>query len=76
MRQAKREVFSIEAEQISQEAVQPSQSPVEVDPAERFVRRLMESGYSEDIARRSIDHVDQSDIDTCNITQGKNDYCI
>jgi len=67
-------VFSIEAEQISHEAKQPNQSHIEVDPAERFVCRLMESGYSEEIARLSLDHVDQKDIATCNVTKGKHSF--
>ena len=71
MKQAKSEVFSIESVQDSQEAPkQSNENPSELDPVDRFVRRLMESGCSEELARQSIDHVDQSDIDSCNVTEG------
>jgi len=75
MDQAKAEVVTIEADIEAEQAVDteqpPEQEASDAEKIERFIKELVDSGFDANMARKSVNHVDQADIDSCDVTQGK-----
>jgi len=76
--QAKIEVFKIETD-LENQAVKVDESTeqqqTDVAKIECFVKELVESGFDEALAMKSVAYVDPADIDSCDTTQGKDIFC-
>ena len=76
MNQAKAEVFTIDAEQAVDTNEQPEQKASDAEKIKHFINELVSCGYDATMARKSVNHVDQADIDSGDVSQGKDNWDI
>jgi len=77
MNHAKADVFTLEAEQAVDTDKQLEQKASDDEMIEHFIRELVDCGYDAKMARESVNHVFQADINSCDVvTQGKGNWDI
>jgi len=77
MNQSKADVFAIEAGQAVDTDKQLEQKTSDDEKIEDYIRELVECGYDAQMARKSVNHVIQADINSSDVvTQGKGNWDI